>query len=109
MVLFVVAMETNHTLRNLKIHRRTYLLYKSRHPPYVWYFKTNLSSWEAYLSSVSLLLLGLVPLQVGLLQGESAHPAAQREEEDGERGGGRAETPQRLEVTRVLRHSQGQV
>lgn len=53
-----------------------------------------------YLSSVALhLALSLVPLQVGLLQGEATHPAAQREEEDRERGGGRAEAPQCLEVT----------
>lgn len=53
-----------------------------------------------HLSSVALPLpLGLVALQVGLLQGEATHPAAQGEEEDGERGRGRAEAPKRLEVT----------
>lgn len=55
---------------------------------------------KTYLSSVALPLpLGLVALQVGLLQGEATHPAAQGEEEDGERGRGRAEAPKRLEVT----------
>ena len=63
-----------------------------------------------YLSSVALHLpLGLVALQVGLFQGEATHAAAQGEEEDWEGAGGRAEAPQRLEVSGVLGHSQGQI
>lgn len=63
-----------------------------------------------YLSPVTLVLpVSFVPIQVGLLQGEATQPAAQREEEDGERPRGGAKTPQRVEEGRVLRHSKSQV
>lgn len=65
---------------------------------------------QVYLSRVPLTLpVTLVPLQVGLLQGEAAQSAAQREEEDGQRAGWRAQPPQRLEEGRVLGHPQRQV
>lgn len=63
-----------------------------------------------YLSSIPLALcVSLVPLQVGLLQGEATQTAAQWEEEDGEWSRGRAKTPQCVEERRVLRHSKSQV
>lgn len=55
---------------------------------------------QVYLSRVRVPLalpVTLVPLQVGLLQGESTQSAAQREEEDGQRAGRRAQPPKRLE------------
>lgn len=55
-------------------------------------------------------LPGLVlALQVGLLQGEAARPAAEREEEDGQRAGGRAQPAQRLQEGGVLGEPQRQV
>lgn len=63
-----------------------------------------------YLSPVTLVLpVSFVPVQVGLLQGETTQPAAQREEEDGERPGGGAQAPQGVEEGGVLRHSKSQV
>lgn len=76
--------------------------------------KSSHNNWT-YLSGLALalslaLLVSLVlGLKVGLLQGEAAHPAAQREEEDGERAGGRAQPAQRLQQGRVLGEPQRQV